>query len=151
MGGNVLHGTERPQAALGCYVGHDEDHAPRHGSGAVTYRDWLREHGARATHFGDLSPTRVQYMRKGMKGCGVILDARSNYDGSTDWFEVRENESGRKGWLPGTKVRLCSGDGRCRCERDANEAAGFRRACATVPAASVVPPGNTGTTLGVGA
>ena len=135
--------------ATGHFIGAARDHMPAHGESACTYRDWLRQRLDRDIQ-GDLSLVRVQVMRRGVKSCAVVLDAQLG-DGSQDWFRVRENGSAGANWLPSTKVRLGSGDGRCRCEKDADEAAGSLRACAEAPAASAVPPGNTGTTVVEGA
>jgi hypothetical protein len=122
---------------------------PSHESTALTYRGWLGQRLDRYMVSGDLGPARVQFMRRGLKGCGVVLEAQS-HEGGKDWFQVRDNGTGMVGWLPGMKVRLCSGDGRCACE-DAAAAAGGAPACGVQPAAKAVPPGNTGTTVVEGA
>jgi len=124
------------------FVGPVQKHQPT----PYTYRDWIKRRIARDA-VGDLGYVRVQFMRRGVKGCGVVLDAVMS-DGANDWFHVQENYSGVVGWLPSSKVRACEGDGRCACENAASEAKGSARACERAPAASLVPPGNTGTTVG---
>lgn len=130
-GGNVTHAAEQPQAGQF--------------TGFCTYRDWLRQRLDRDM-VGDFTPVRVQTLRRGLKSCAVVVEAELG-DGSQDWFRVRLDGEQRLSWLPSSKVRMCSGDGRCSCERAAEEAAGFGRACEAIPAASDVPPGNTGTTV----
>lgn len=114
---------------------------PRHESMALTYREWVGFVVGRDM-LGESTMARVQFMRRGVKGCGIVVDAAPG-DDATDWFQVRANEGGQH-WLPAKNVRLCSGDGRCTCEAEAPEGA---RACAGAPGACAVPPGNTGTTV----
>lgn len=121
---------------------------PAHASTALTYRDWLLQHSNRVMA-GDPRPVRVQVLRRGVKSCAVVnyADPGESYD----WFNLSSEDSRRPFWMPGTKVRLCSGDHLCTCERAAAEAAGGAPACGVQPAAQAVPLGNTGTTVGAGA
>jgi len=115
---------------------------PRHEPTALTYVAWVDFVLGRDMR-GESTQARVQFIRRGVKGCGVVVDANPG-DQASDWFQVRANEGGQC-WLPAKNVRLCSGDGRCTCEAAA--AAGGAPACGVQPAAKAVPPGNTGTTV----
>lgn len=133
MAGNVLH--ERSGSQAGVVV------AP------LTFAGWC---GIGLRHYkatGALPVVQVQVRKRGVVLCGRVLEAAPARDGQdTDWFKV-DCYLGQL-WFPHNNVRQCSGlDGRCTCV-DADEAAGDPCACAGVPAASAVPPGNTGTTVG---
>lgn len=93
---------------------------------------------------GNASPVHVQFRKRGEVFCGTVLEAAPG-QGDTDW--IRVDSSVHRGWVPHKNVRLCSGDGRCRCEADAGQDA--LRAAA--PASASVPLGNTGTTTVAGA
>lgn len=113
---------------------------PRHEATALTYREWVGFVLGRDM-LGESIQAFVQFQRRGIKACGVVVDG-APADGSSDWFQIRSLDGGLC-WLPQANVRLCSGDGRCSCEALALEGArvaGASGACA-------VPLGNTGTTV----
>jgi len=146
MVANVLHLSLGRQAGrLRCAAAIRFAFPVGHEAAALTYRDWLRQRLDRDMR-GDAGYVRVQFMRRGLKGCGVVVEAELG-DQAQDWFQIQENYTGVCSWLPGSKVRLCSGDGRCACEVEVavGGGSGERSEHATPPFG--VPPGNTGTTV----
>lgn len=132
MAGNVLHETSGSQV-----------------SEPFTWLAWSAPRLSQYIATGTLpSASRVQVRKRGVVLCGRVLEAAPAREGQdADWFKV-DCYLGQL-WFASTNVRQCSGlDGRCTCV-DSDEAAGSVRACANAPAASAVPPGNTGTTVGV--
>ena len=134
MAGNVLHEMSGAQAGVAV--------------GPLTFVEFDAPRLRHYIETGALLPLpRVQVRKRGVVLCGRVLEAAPAREGQdADWFKV-DCYLGQL-WFAGTNVRQCSGlDGRCTCV-DVDEAAGGPRACAGVPAASAVPPGNTGTTVG---
>lgn len=94
---------------------------------------------------------RVQVRKRGFVLCGRVLEGAPRREGQdADWFKV-DCYLGQL-WFAGSNVRQCSGlDGRCHCADESAQATGDARACAGAPGTCAVPPGNTGTTVEVGA
>lgn len=132
VGGNVLHGSAATQGV------------------PFTFAAWM---GVRLREYiatGRKPAVHVQVQKRGVVLCGRVLEAAPAREGQdSDWFKV-DSYLGQS-WFTSNNVRQCSGlDGRCHCA-DVREEAGCPRACAGAPGASLVPPGNTGTTLVEGA
>lgn len=157
MGGNVLHERSGMQGCSRIVRVYDKLgerwHArPVRVESAIalplTFAAWC---GIGLEHYkrtGELPAIHVQVQKRGVKLCGRVLEAAPAREGQdTDWFKV-DCYLGQL-WFAHTNVRQCSGlDGRCHCAATDAAPAGTR-ACAGASGASTVPPGNTGTTVGV--
>ncbi len=58
----------------------------------------------------------VQVRRRGVMLCGQVISL-AEFAESGEWFKVDVQIVGPV-WVESRNVRLCSGDGRCRCEPD---------------------------------
>lgn len=66
----------------------------------------------------DWRPVHVQIRKQGVTFCGTVRDARESWDTGRPFFLVDSEQFGQV-WCAGSRVLLCSGDGRCSCEATA--------------------------------
>lgn len=105
----------------------------------LTHRDCLAgmpQPAARAERPGPWVQLRRYHPDGAVVLCGQVVELR---DDGAEWFKV--NTGAGPMWAQGKALRMCSGDGRCTCERAPRQPAG-----ATDPAnrAPIQKPASTG-------
>lgn len=99
--------------------------------------------GATLTHFSyslhcsrialerqEVARVYVQFRRAGATCCGLVKQCR-DVEGK-EFFLIESAELGDV-WRPCATVRLCSGDGLCRCESERDPAAGQAELASALP------------------
>lgn len=97
----------------------------------LTHRDCLAHAPHGAMLLGIYRPM-VQVRRSHPAGaytlCGQVCELSNDSETGAEWFKVKTCIG--MVWAQGKALRMCSGDGRCRCEAEADDPTG---ATAAVP------------------